>query len=152
MIKLKHLSLAFFLSLLSAAALMAQSPVKVSGVITSSDDALPLIGAAVLDASGNGVIADMDGRYEIVAVPGTELIFSCFGYQDVRKAVPAGGGVLDVVMDPENLKLEDAVVIAYGVRKKGTVAGSVSTVKSDKLKDTLNSANFQKFLRKSVIS
>ena len=39
-------------------------------------------------------------------------------------------------MDPENLKLEDAVVIAYGVRKKGTVAGSVSTVKSDKLKDT----------------
>ena len=136
MIKLKHLSLAFFLYLLSAAALMAQSPVKVSGVITSSDDALPLIGAAVLDASGNGVIADMDGRYEIVAVPGTELIFSCFGYQDVRRAVPAGGGVLDVVMDPENLKLEDAVVIAYGVRKKGTVAGSVSTVKSDKLKDT----------------
>ena len=91
MIKLKHLSLAFFLYLLSAAALMAQSPVKVSGVITSSDDALPLIGAAVLDASGNGVIADMDGRYEIVAVPGTELLFSCFGYQDVRRAVPAGG-------------------------------------------------------------
>ena len=39
-------------------------------------------------------------------------------------------------MQTESLKLEDAVVIAYGVRKKGTVAGSVSTVKADKIENT----------------
>ena len=47
-----------------------------------------------------------------------------------------GPAILDVVLKTESLKIEDAVVIAYGVRKKGTVAGSVSTVKADKLKDT----------------
>ena len=35
---------------------------------------------------------------------------------------------------------DDVVVIAYGVRKKGTVAGSVSTVKSDKLESTPTAA------------
>jgi len=42
----------------------------------------------------------------------------------------------NVVMQPENLQLDDVVVIAYGVRKKGTVAGSVSTVKSERLENT----------------
>ncbi|MBR7128754.1 MAG: SusC/RagA family TonB-linked outer membrane protein, partial [Tidjanibacter sp.] len=36
--------------------------------------------------------------------------------------------------------LEDVVVIAYGVRKKGTVAGSVSTVKSEKIENTPTAA------------
>ena len=38
------------------------------------------------------------------------------------------------------MKLDDVVVIAYGVRKKGTVAGSVSTVKSEKLENTPTAA------------
>ena len=31
--------------------------------------------------------------------------------------------------------MDEVVVVAYGVRKKGTIAGSVSTVKSEKLAD-----------------
>jgi TonB-linked SusC/RagA family outer membrane protein len=55
--------------------------------------------------------------------------------------VPAGDTfVHNVVMQPESMKLDDVVVIAYGVRKKGTVAGSVSTVKSEKLENTPTAA------------
>ena len=36
-------------------ALNAQSLVKVSGVVTSSDDGLPMMGVAVMDGAGNGV-------------------------------------------------------------------------------------------------
>ena len=43
-------------------------------------------------------------------------------------------------MKTESMRLDDVVVIAYGVRKKGTVAGSVSTVKSDKLESTPTAA------------
>ena len=43
-------------------------------------------------------------------------------------------------MKTESMKLDDVVVIAYGVRKKGTVAGSVSTVKSEKLESTPTAA------------
>ena len=38
--------------------------------------------------------------------------------------------------------IDDVVVVAYGVRKKGTIAGSVSTVKSEKLVNLVISQNF----------
>ncbi len=125
------------LTLASGTGVLAQTRVKVSGVITSAEDKLPIIGAAVMDSAGNGVITDLDGRYEIEAESSSELLFSCFGYLDVKKTVPDQPScTINVEMETESLKLEDAVVIAYGVRKKGTVAGSVATVKAEKLENT----------------
>ena len=115
----------------------AQNRVKITGTVTSSEDNQPLVGAAVIDSAGNGVITDLDGHYEITADSGSKLVFSCFGFLDVEKTVPdMDSCILDVALETETLKLEDAVVIAYGVRRKGTVTGSVSTVKADKLENT----------------
>ena len=50
------------LTLASGTGVLAQTRVKVSGVITSAEDKLPIIGAAVMDSAGNGVITDLDGR------------------------------------------------------------------------------------------
>ena len=122
-------------------ALNAQSLVKVSGVVTSSDDGLPMMGVAVMDGAGNGVITSLDGDYVIDVAPGTELTFSSIGFMDVKVVVPqAATFTHNVQMQPESMKLDDVVVIAYGVRKKGTVAGSVSTVKSEKLENTPTAA------------
>ena len=115
----------------------AQNRVRITGTVTSSEDSQPLVGAAVIDSAGNGVITDLDGHYEIVADSASKLVFSCFGFLDVEKTVPdMDSCILDVALETETLKLEDAVVIAYGVRRKGTVTGSVSTVKADKLENT----------------
>ena len=38
-------------------------------------------------------------------------------------------------MEDDSHLMDDVVVVAYGVRKKGTIAGSVSTVKNDKLEN-----------------
>lgn len=115
----------------------AQNRVRITGTVTSSEDNQPLVGAAVIDSAGNGVITDLDGHYEITADSGSKLVFSCFGFLDVEKTVPdMDSCILDVALETETLKLEDAVVIAYGVRRKGTVTGSVSTVKADKLENT----------------
>ena len=115
----------------------AQNRVRITGTVTSSEDSQPLVGAAVIDSAGNGVITDLDGHYEITADSGSKLVFSCFGFLDVEKTVPdMDPYILDVALETETLKLEDAVVIAYGVRRKGTVTGSVSTVKADKLENT----------------
>ena len=122
-------------------ALNAQSLVKVSGVVISSDDGLPMIGVAVMDASGNGVVTSLDGDYLIEVAPGTELTFSSIGFTDAKVVVPqATTFTHNVQMQPESMRLDDVVVIAYGVRKKGTVAGSVSTVKSEKLENTPTAA------------
>jgi len=129
------------LSAITAVALSAQTSVKVSGVVTSADDGLSMIGVAVMDGSGNGVITSLDGDYEIFVSPGTELTFSSIGFNEEKVVVPQVESFThNVVMQPESLKLDDVVVIAYGVRKKGTVAGSVSTVKSEKLENTPTAA------------
>ena len=131
---MKKLFLTILLPFLCGIAAFAQTSVRVSGVVTSADDGLPMIGVAVMDGIGNGVITSLDGEYEIFVSPGTELKFSSIGFNDETVIVPQSETFThNVVMHPESMKLDDVVVIAYGVRKKGTVAGSVSTVKSDKL-------------------
>ena len=120
---------------------LAQTTVKVSGVVTSADDGLPMIGVAVIDGNGNGVVTSLDGDYTIEVAPGTQLTFSSIGFNEETVLVPAAESFShNVVMQPESLKLDDVVVIAYGVRKKGTVAGSVSTVKSEKIETTPTAA------------
>ena len=129
------------LTIFGCGAVSAQTLVKVSGVVTSADDGLPMIGVGVMAGPGNGVITSLDGEYLIEAAPGTTLTFSSIGYQDQTVVVPQTEAfVHNVVMQSEAMTLDDVVVIAYGVRKKGTVAGSVSTVKSDKLENTPTAA------------
>lgn len=127
-----------------------ETTVKVSGVITSAEDGLPIIGAAVIVGPGVGVSADFDGNYSIEVAPGTELTFTSIGFVDAKVTVPQGETfIYDVVLQVESMVLEDAVVIAYGVRKKGTIAGSVSTVKSDKL-ESVPTAAFDQALQGQV--
>ena len=129
------------LTIFGCGVVSAQTLVKVSGVVTSADDGLPMIGVGVMAGPGNGVITSLDGEYFIEAAPGTTLTFSSIGYQDQTVVVPQTEAfVHNVVMQSEAMTLDDVVVIAYGVRKKGTVAGSVSTVKSDKLENTPTAA------------
>ena len=137
----KIIAAILFFAVIGCGLVSAQSLVKVSGVVTSADDGLPMIGVGVMAGPGNGVITSLDGDYLIEVAPGTTLTFSSIGFQDQTVVVPqAETFVHNVVMQSESMTLDDVVVIAYGVRKKGTVAGSVSTVKSDKLENTPTAA------------
>ena len=140
--KFLKFTLTILLSCLSGGLFLhAQTAVKVNGVVTSAEDGLPMMGAGVVAGPGNGVITDLDGKYEIVVEAGTELTFSSIGFNDVKVVVPnVENFVYNVIMETESMTLDDVVVVAYGVRKKGTVAGSVSTVKSEKLENTPTAA------------
>ena len=114
----------------------------VSGVVTSSEDKLPLIGVTVVTEKLNGVATSIDGDYTIEVEAGTKLTFDYVGYQRVEWQVPTGQSHLtyNLIISPEAQQVEEVVVIAYGVRKKGTVAGSVSTVKAEKIENTPTAA------------
>ena len=43
-------------------------------------------------------------------------------------------GTLNVRLVSDAALIDEVVVVAYGTRKKGTIAGAVSTVKAEKLK------------------
>ncbi|MCQ2147265.1 MAG: TonB-dependent receptor [Bacteroidales bacterium] len=120
----------------------AQNTVRVSGTVTDSSDGSPLIGAGVLATATNGTITDVDGNYTISVAPGSELTVSALGYVEKKISVPAGvtSFTANVALDPDRLMMEESVVIAYGVRKKGSVAGSVASIKAEKLENTPTAA------------
>ena len=126
----------------------AQDLVTVSGVVTSLEDNEPLIGIAIVTGSNSGVITQFDGSYSFSAAPGTTITYRYIGYESQQYTVPSGSAsvIHNVQMRSDSQMIDDVVVVAYGVRKKGTIAGSVSTVKSDKL-ENVPTASFDQALQ-----
>lgn len=136
-----------FLAILSVQLIMAQSFV-VKGKVVSKTDGMPLIGASVLQkGTTNGVVTDIDGNYQL-QIQGKDamLRFSYIGMQPQEFKVNAQTNVLDVTLVDNTEMVDEVVVVAYGVRKKGTIAGSVSTVKSEKL-ENVPAAGFDQALQ-----
>ena len=144
-----------FISLLTLASLVlfalsasAQNLVKVSGTVTTAEDALPLIGASVISSPTSGVATDVNGHYTITVAEGTTLTYQYIALETHTWTVPSGVKEIthDVALEKSSELIEDVVVVAYGVRKKGTIAGSVSTVKSEKL-ESVPAASFDQALQ-----
>lgn len=115
----------------------AQSPDKIT-VAGCVKDAVGdfLIGATVqVKGISGGTITDIDGNYILKDVPRTAtLVFSYVGMQN--KEVPVNGkSTINVTLLDDALQLEQVVVIGYGSVKKSDVTGSVTSVKTEALKE-----------------
>ena len=107
----------------------AQS-VDVRGTVTSAVDGLPVIGASVVEkGTSNGTVAADDGTYQLRVRRGATLVVSAIGFETQEVSVTSGR--VDVLLAEDNLWLNDAVVIGYGVQKKKLVTGSTVQVKGD---------------------
>ena len=113
----------------------AQNRVKVSGHITDKSTSAPLPGATITWGKAQGTSANIDGYYTINVEEGTTITFSFIGYSSLEWQVPMGTTqtTFDAQLTEEANTVDEVVVVAYGTRKKGTIAGSVSTVKAEKL-------------------
>ena len=138
----------FAAMLCSSVAAMAQGKVTVKGVVTSAEDSTPLIGVSIVSGPTSGVTTSIDGTYSITVVEGTTLLYQYIGYRTVEWVVPTGTKEVEhnVAMEEDSHTLDEVVVVAYGTRKKGTIAGSVSTVKSEKL-ESVPAAGFDQALQ-----
>ena len=146
---MKHLFaklLATVALLLMPTMLWAQAKVTVTGTVTSDTEGV-LIGASVVSGPTSGVSTDIGGRYEITVAAGTTLMYSYLGYQKQEWVVPTGVQKVEhnVTLTPDDI-IDEVVVVAYGTRKKGTIAGSVATVKADKL-EAVPAAGFDQALQ-----
>lgn len=104
----------------------------IHGIVTDETGG-PLIGVFVLvKGTDKGVTTDIDGKFSIPeGRQGDILEFSFIGY--ANRQVTATGGQMKVQLEPDNLQIEETVVIAYGTQKKVTVTGSVANVGSKEL-------------------
>lgn len=117
---------------------------SVKGTVMSADDNEPLIGATILqEGTTNGVVTDVDGNYTIEVKDASKatLVISYIGMVTQKHPVNAQTKTLNITLTSDSKVMDEVVVVAYGVRKKGTIAGSVSAVKAEKLKMSLRQAS-----------
>ncbi len=94
----------------------------------------PVIGATVLIVGGSasqGTITDMDGNFSINVKPGQKLKITYIGYDE--SIVAAKEGMKVQMKTSGAVSLNTVEVVAYGVQKKVTMTGAISSVKSEDL-------------------
>lgn len=103
------------------------------------NEGLEVIGGniSIKGSAGVGTITNIDGQYTLkVNNPSKDvLIFSYIGMK--TQEIPVKGQKqINVTLQPDNLVLEEVVVIGYGSTKRGDLTGSVVSVKSEDLMQT----------------
>jgi len=113
----------------------AQGGRTVTGTVIDSASGKPLPGASVrVRGSKQGVAADSDGNFKIT-LPNSKsiLVFSAAGFTPVEM-LPTGGTV-NVRLVSANQAMNEVVVVGYGVQKKATLTGAISTISSKTFQD-----------------
>lgn len=121
-----------FLACAMSTAIMAQSR-NVQGRIVDAKSNEPLIGVTVKEAgTSHGVVTDLDGSFTISVSPDAKLLVSYVGYKNLQVPVK-GKNKLMVLLEENSEILNDVVVVGYGVQKKATLSGAVTSVKGEDL-------------------
>jgi len=109
----------------------------VTGMVTSSADGEPLIGATVMVLETKaGTVTDLDGRYTTKIANGQTLVVSYIGY-NTKNIKYTGQSTLDVALSTDESTLDEVVVVGYGVMKRSDITGSVVSVGEKDIKKSV---------------
>ncbi|MDY5639053.1 MAG: carboxypeptidase-like regulatory domain-containing protein, partial [Parabacteroides sp.] len=97
----------------------AQQKLLKGTVVDSNGE--PLIGVNVsVKGTTIGIITDMDGNYALEVPANSTLVFSYIGYRS--QEIPVGNQTsVNVTLIEDTQKIDEVVVVGYGVQKKVTV-------------------------------
>ena len=122
---------------------------KVTGVVISEEDNLPIVGASVLIKGTNtGTVTDIDGKFTLGNIPANakKVIISFIGMQSRELDIKPE---LNVILKSDTEVLDEVVVTGYGVTKKSTFTGAANVAGSTTL-ESRTDANFMKALEGSM--
>ena len=112
---------------------ISQQNGKVTGTVV--DDLGPVAGASVVvKGTTNGNITDMDGNFIGRCKKWNIIQISFIGYttQEIKYT---GQSTLQIKLAEDTQKLEEVVVVGYGVQKKVNLTGAVGIADSEILED-----------------
>ena len=121
---------------MSIQGVVQNSPIKVTGTVKDVNGE-PIIGASVIvtDNTQQGTITDFDGNFSLNVTAGAKIKISFIGYKD--QILTAERGVaLNIVLEEDTQTLDEIEVVAYGVQKKISITGAISSMKGDDLLKT----------------
>lgn len=122
--------------LMQGAGLVMAQNADIRGIVTSSEDNEPVVGASVLvEGTSLGSTTDIDGKFTISNVPSSAktLRVTYVGMQ--TESLPIlRGKVMHIVLKANAELLDEVVVTAMGIsRSEKTLGYSATTVKSDEI-------------------
>lgn len=107
------------------------------GVVTDINGE-PMVGATIVetrDGATGGAVTNLDGEFEIKSpMRSTNLQITYLGYMPVTKKSTAET-LNKIELVEEASRLDDVVVIGYGVVRKSDLTGAVGSLKSDVMED-----------------
>jgi TonB-linked SusC/RagA family outer membrane protein len=109
---------------------------KVTGRVTDQKgQLLPAVSVTEVNTN-NGTTTDSSGTYTIYVSGKTAVLtFSIIGYK-TRRAGVQQNGLLDMAMEENITENEKVIVVGFGVQKKASVVGAISTIEPQKLQLT----------------
>lgn len=112
----------------SAQKVVKQGPRVVTGKVVDKEGQ-PVIGAMIIErGTQNGAGTDLNGNYELKLKGESPVLeVSLIGYNTVTAALTANQTKADFVLEEEAIRLDDVVVIGYGVQNKRDVTTAVSS-------------------------
>lgn len=125
----------FFCSMLLCTTWLFAQSVKVTGVVTDKDG--PITGATVkVKNTSNGVITDINGRYNIETSIGSKIVFSFIGYDTVEKEI-VNNTPVNVTLTDNSQRIDEVVVTAIGIKQqKKKIGYTTQQVNGDVLNAT----------------
>ncbi|WP_301886687.1 SusC/RagA family TonB-linked outer membrane protein, partial [Bacteroides congonensis] len=114
---------------------VVQQNSKLTGTVVDANGE-PVIGANVTVVGTTlGTITDIDGRFSLNANSGAKIKISFIGYKE--KVVTIKKGIsFNIVLEEDAQSLGEVQVVAYGVQKKVSITGAISSMKGDDLLKT----------------
>ena len=110
--------------------LIGQQSRTITGTVTDNNGE-PVIGAnVIIKGTSIGTVTDVNGKYTLEVPPKAILQISYIGYL-TKEIVIDNNKTADVILIEDTQKIDEVVVVGYGTQKKGEVASSISTIKSD---------------------
>ena len=111
---------------LSPSAAWAQNIVKGTVVDESGE---PIIGATVMvEGTTTGVSTDFNGKFSITAKVGSQLEVSFLGMETQLVPVTASTAAMTITLKNEAERLDEVVVVGYGVQNKQSVTAAFSQI------------------------
>ncbi len=139
LLKFSFLILVFFSSLLWVGETFAQKA-TISGTITDKEN-LPLIGATVrIENTTIGTVTDINGKFAIenADTGKVTVVVSYIGFTSQKKTFILSEGqteTFNITLKEDALKLNEVVVVGYGLAQKRDVTGSMVTIKAEEIKN-----------------
>jgi TonB-linked SusC/RagA family outer membrane protein len=104
---------------------------RVNGKITSKKSSTTLAGATIMvKGTGKSVSTDEAGRFSIDATTGDVLVISFIGHQQQEITVGSSSEI-GIQLVEADVRMDEVVVIGYGVQKKKLLTGANLSVRGD---------------------